>query len=277
MAFGRFSRISLLILAAPLKGFWPVVLRIALSSAWPLSIRLYALLACPAAFLPCPRRGLWPLLFSLAASSGRASVRYGPVVLPSFVLLWPYYSSPSSVRAFTRFWPVLLHSSLVLGTAFGRCSCLSLLLPATPLCAVGLSCCVPPVLGVAFWPCASSPSSARALRFWPVMLRLNLSSMAEWLLDPTSPEAKSAAEGARSFVKLFFDEGQVRSPEALRSNAKDLPRLLVDGFDREQIWEEMEVQNVPLRLHLRKRVSKLAVASKAAIDLTLASSEPVPE
>ncbi|CAE7900597.1 unnamed protein product, partial [Symbiodinium microadriaticum] len=63
---------------------------------------------------------------------------------------------------------------------------------------------------------------------------------AEWLLDPTSPEAKSAAEGARSFVKLFFDEGQVRSPEALRSNAKDLPRLLVDGFDREQIWEEME-------------------------------------
>eukprot|EP00439_Symbiodinium_sp_Y106_P037126 s2102_g4.t1 len=100
---------------------------------------------------------------------------------------------------------------------------------------------------------------------------------AEWLLDPTSPEAKSAAEGARSFVKLFFDEGQVRSPEALRSNAKDLPRLLVDGFDREQIWEEMEVQNVPLRLHLRKRVSKLAVASKGAIDLTLATGEQVPE
>ncbi|CAE7533291.1 MPHOSPH10 [Symbiodinium pilosum] len=100
---------------------------------------------------------------------------------------------------------------------------------------------------------------------------------AEWLLDPTSAEAKSAAEGARSFVKLFFDEGQARSPEALHSAAKDLPRLVVDGFDREQIWEEMEVQNVPLRQHLRKRVSKLAVAPKGAIDLTLAASQPVLE
>ncbi|CAE7343512.1 unnamed protein product [Symbiodinium natans] len=96
---------------------------------------------------------------------------------------------------------------------------------------------------------------------------------AEWLLDPTSPESKAAAEGARSFVKLFFDEGQVRSPETLRSTAKDLPRLVVDGFDREQIWEEVEVQNVPLRQHLRKRVSKLAVAPKGAIDLTLATSQ----
>ena len=51
---------------------------------------LYALLASPAAFLPFPRHGLWPLLLSLAASSGRASVCYWPVVLRiALSLAWP--------------------------------------------------------------------------------------------------------------------------------------------------------------------------------------------
>ena len=77
--------------------------------------RLCALLARRAAFLLCPRRGLWPY----------------------------YNSPPSSGRALMRYWPVLLHSSLVLGMAFGHYSCLSLLLRAAPPCALRL------VLGVA--------------------------------------------------------------------------------------------------------------------------------
>ena len=79
--------------------------------------RLCALLARRAAFLLCPRRGLWPY----------------------------YNSPPSSGRALMRYWPVLLHSSLVLGMAFGHYSCLSLLLRAAPPCALRLSCCVPPL------------------------------------------------------------------------------------------------------------------------------------
>eukprot|EP00931_Biecheleriopsis_adriatica_P072373 TRINITY_DN4660_c0_g2_i1.p1 TRINITY_DN4660_c0_g2~~TRINITY_DN4660_c0_g2_i1.p1 ORF type:complete len:730 (+),score=279.42 TRINITY_DN4660_c0_g2_i1:86-2191(+) len=95
---------------------------------------------------------------------------------------------------------------------------------------------------------------------------------AEWLLDPQSEDAKSAAKGARAFVKFFFDACQVRSPPAVREAAAGLDRLVVDGFDREQIWEEMEVQNVPLRRHLRRHVAKLASLPKGAIDLGLATT-----
>ncbi|CAK9082208.1 unnamed protein product [Durusdinium trenchii] len=90
---------------------------------------------------------------------------------------------------------------------------------------------------------------------------------AEWLLDPKSPEAQSAVEGARSFVKLFYDAGQALRPKSA------LPRLVVEGFESEQIWEELEVQNVPLRQSLRKRIPKLAAAPKGAIDLAVPDSK----
>ena len=235
-AFGRFSYLLLFLQAAPLCAIGPSCCVPPLSSAWPLAIlqlssffgpRLDALLASPAAFLTCPRHGLWPLLLSLAASPGRASVRFAPVVLrSSFVLgvalghisllllrtvplllacpaafllcprcgFWPFLLSlaASSGHASERRWPVvrssfvlfvafghiitllllrvarhallaspaafllcsrrglwpyynssLLHSSLVLGMAFGHYSCPSLLLRAAPPCALRL------VLGVA--------------------------------------------------------------------------------------------------------------------------------
>mmetsp|Transcript_92991 Transcript_92991/g.165368 ORF Transcript_92991/g.165368 Transcript_92991/m.165368 type:complete len:692 (+) Transcript_92991:39-2114(+) len=97
---------------------------------------------------------------------------------------------------------------------------------------------------------------------------------AEWLLDAESADAKSAAEGARSFVKLFFDACQAHSPLAVQEASSGLNNLVVDGFDREQIWEEMEVQNVPLRRHLRRHVPKLASSAKGAIDLSFSGSSP---
>ncbi|CAL1172851.1 unnamed protein product [Cladocopium goreaui] len=60
---------------------------------------------------------------------------------------------------------------------------------------------------------------------------------AEWLLDPKSVEAQGAAEGARAFVRLFFGAGQeLRNPEDNK-----VPQLVVQGFDGEQIWEQLEV------------------------------------
>ena len=133
--------------SCPRQGLWPFLLSLAAL----FGPRLCALLACRAAYcfvlgvafghvtlllrasplwpigLPCcilPLSSAWPwlLLLSLAASSGRASVRYEPVVLhialSSAWSLAIYSSSPSLMR----YWPVLLHSSLVLGMAFGRFS-----------------------------------------------------------------------------------------------------------------------------------------------------------
>eukprot|EP00440_Ansanella_granifera_P002752 gb/GFBE01003004.1/.p1 GENE.gb/GFBE01003004.1/~~gb/GFBE01003004.1/.p1 ORF type:complete len:720 (+),score=276.93 gb/GFBE01003004.1/:1-2160(+) len=97
---------------------------------------------------------------------------------------------------------------------------------------------------------------------------------AEWLLDPQSEDAKTAAKGARTFVKLFFDACQARSHPSVRKAADGLNSLVVDGFDREQIWEEMEVQNVPLRRHLRRHIAKLAEAPKGTIELSLSAPSP---
>lgn len=96
-----------------------------------------------------------------------------------------------------------------------------------------------------------------------------LESGAEWLLDPQSKEAKSTAEGARALVKCFFDACQGRGPETLRKRG-GLQSLVVKGFDSEQIWEEMEVQNVPLRRHLRRHVGKLVAAPKGTVAFALA-------
>eukprot|EP00930_Biecheleria_cincta_P048137 TRINITY_DN3348_c1_g1_i2.p1 TRINITY_DN3348_c1_g1~~TRINITY_DN3348_c1_g1_i2.p1 ORF type:complete len:701 (-),score=230.30 TRINITY_DN3348_c1_g1_i2:135-2237(-) len=101
-----------------------------------------------------------------------------------------------------------------------------------------------------------------------------LESGAEWLLDPQSKESKSTAEGARALVKYFFDACQARGPETLRKTAGGLQSLVVKGFDCEQIWEELEVQNVPLRRHLRRHVGKLVAAPKGTVDLSLAEPSP---
>ncbi|CAJ1403509.1 unnamed protein product [Effrenium voratum] len=85
---------------------------------------------------------------------------------------------------------------------------------------------------------------------------------ADWLLDPKSTEAQRAAEAARGFVKLFFDTCQAQSRVKT-----GLEHLVVEGFEHEQIWEELEVQNVPLRLKLRKRLTKLS--AQADIDLSV--------
>jgi len=97
----------------------------------------------------------------------------------------------------------------------------------------------------------------------------------EVLLDPTAEEAKSVAEGARSCVKLFFDEAQARwCPKVVLAASDGLTSLVVDGFSRDQIWEELEVQNVPLRRNLRRRVKTLASAPKGAVSLRTSDPDP---
>mmetsp|Transcript_126405 Transcript_126405/g.316012 ORF Transcript_126405/g.316012 Transcript_126405/m.316012 type:complete len:736 (+) Transcript_126405:74-2281(+) len=100
-----------------------------------------------------------------------------------------------------------------------------------------------------------------------------LAESPDWLLDPTAADAKNAADGVRDFIKLFFDAAQGYCTEAAR-RASDLGPggLVVDGFDREQIWEELEVQNIPLRRHLRHRLARLSKAPKGSVELSLASS-----
>lgn len=95
----------------------------------------------------------------------------------------------------------------------------------------------------------------------------SLLSRPELLLEPSADEARKVAKDAREFVKLFYDAAQAHCPQAVRTLTKDVASMVVDGFDRDQIWEELEVQNVPLRRQLRRNVVRMAEAPKGAISL----------
>ena len=106
-----------------------------------------ALLACPGALLLCCRHGPWPFLPPHAAASGRASVHYWPVLLPSSVVLDLLRSPPSA--------------------AIGLSCCGVPLLRAAPLCAIGQSCCVPAAgFGNTYSPSLDHASA----HYWPVLL-----------------------------------------------------------------------------------------------------------
>eukprot|EP00927_Polykrikos_kofoidii_P065162 TRINITY_DN60950_c0_g1_i1.p1 TRINITY_DN60950_c0_g1~~TRINITY_DN60950_c0_g1_i1.p1 ORF type:complete len:773 (+),score=197.87 TRINITY_DN60950_c0_g1_i1:74-2320(+) len=90
----------------------------------------------------------------------------------------------------------------------------------------------------------------------------------EALLDPASKEAKDVARGARDFVKVFHDKAHAYSHLSLGKTVTDpVSSIVVHGFDRDQIWEGLEIQNVPLRRQLRRRLAKLDQERKSAIQL----------
>jgi len=95
----------------------------------------------------------------------------------------------------------------------------------------------------------------------------------EWLLDPNSKEAQDAAREARCFMKDFFDQVRSQHSEGAPKAALGLGPLVVDGFDRDQIWEELEVQNVPLRRYLKRLLPKFAKAPKGVVDVSISVPE----
>mmetsp|Transcript_81237 Transcript_81237/g.230115 ORF Transcript_81237/g.230115 Transcript_81237/m.230115 type:complete len:712 (+) Transcript_81237:136-2271(+) len=97
----------------------------------------------------------------------------------------------------------------------------------------------------------------------------------EWLLNPGGDDAQKIADDARCFMKLFFEAAQMHNP-AQRQEDTGLDSLVVDGFHRDQIWEELEVQNVPLRRQLRRVLAKLSDAPKGELDLSF-SEHPLTE
>lgn len=62
----------------------------------------------------------------------------------------------------------------------------------------------------------------------------------------------SLAEAARTASKYLFSSLKPFSPKS------PLEQLLVDGFDAEQIWQQIDIQSQPLLSTLRRRVKQLA-------------------
>lgn len=87
---------------------------------------------------------------------------------------------------------------------------------------------------------SSTEAGVEALR------RLQARDPVSWLArDPTLPQtARVASQYLFSFLRPF-------------SKKSPLDQLLVDGFDVEQIWQQIDLQSQPLLFTLRRRVNHL--------------------
>ncbi|KAI4498789.1 hypothetical protein M0802_005964 [Mischocyttarus mexicanus] len=61
--------------------------------------------------------------------------------------------------------------------------------------------------------------------------------------------------------------------EETKRNTNALPELLTDGFDEEQIWQQLELQNEGELVHLLSGISKLLVGNKT-LTLPISSTKP---
>mmetsp|Transcript_80914 Transcript_80914/g.177563 ORF Transcript_80914/g.177563 Transcript_80914/m.177563 type:complete len:750 (+) Transcript_80914:101-2350(+) len=97
----------------------------------------------------------------------------------------------------------------------------------------------------------------------------------ELFLEPESSETQQAAQALRQFLKCFGDWAQPFSPRPSNDADGAGDDLVVEGFDKEQIWEQLEVQNLPLRRALRHRIAKLSKAPRGAVEIKVAAdAEP---
>lgn len=63
-------------------------------------------------------------------------------------------------------------------------------------------------------------------------------------------EKDAVRETALKFAALFHDE-------ASKVSGKGMPEMMVDGFTDEQVWQQLEVQNAPLKKQLAKSTRRL--------------------
>ncbi|KAF9425288.1 hypothetical protein BGZ94_007674 [Podila epigama] len=79
---------------------------------------------------------------------------------------------------------------------------------------------------------------------------------------------EAAAEQAKAITKYLYDLGKSNETQEMKGQGSMLEELFVDGFDNDQIWEEIHMQNTPflsyLKAELKSLKSKKATAAKKA-------------
>ncbi|KAK5814660.1 U3 small nucleolar ribonucleoprotein complex, subunit Mpp10 [Linnemannia elongata] len=98
-----------------------------------------------------------------------------------------------------------------------------------------------------------------------------LQSFNEQVLD--KPEVfltrnEASAEQAKSVTKYFYDLGKSTETGSLKGQGSMLEELFVDGFDNDQIWEEIHMQNTPFLTYLKAEIKNLKFTKKTGAQPT---------
>ncbi|KAF8934015.1 U3 snoRNP protein [Haplosporangium gracile] len=98
-----------------------------------------------------------------------------------------------------------------------------------------------------------------------------LQSFNEQVLD--KPEVfltrnETSAEQAKSVTKYLYDLGKSTETGSLKGQGSMLEELFVDGFDNDQIWEEIHMQNTPFLAYLKAEIKNLKFSKMAGAQPT---------
>ncbi|KAG0288403.1 hypothetical protein BGZ96_007834 [Linnemannia gamsii] len=73
-----------------------------------------------------------------------------------------------------------------------------------------------------------------------------------------------SAEQAKSVTKYLYDLGKSTETGSLKGQGSMLEELFVDGFDNDQIWEEIHMQNTPFLAYLKAEIKSLKFSKSGA-------------
>ncbi|KAG0206292.1 hypothetical protein BGX28_002238 [Mortierella sp. GBA30] len=70
-------------------------------------------------------------------------------------------------------------------------------------------------------------------------------------------KTEASAEQAKTITKYLYDLGKATETGSLKGQGSMLEELFVDGFDNDQIWEEIHMQNAPFLSYLKTEIKNL--------------------
>ncbi|KAF9896884.1 u3 small nucleolar ribonucleoprotein MPP10, partial [Lobosporangium transversale] len=70
-------------------------------------------------------------------------------------------------------------------------------------------------------------------------------------------KSETSAEQAKAITKYLYDLGKSTESGSLKKHGSMLEELFIDGFDNDQIWEEIHMQNTPFLSYLKLELKNL--------------------
>ncbi|KAF9955704.1 hypothetical protein BGZ70_010138 [Mortierella alpina] len=74
---------------------------------------------------------------------------------------------------------------------------------------------------------------------------------------------EASADQAKTITKYLYDLGKATETDSLKGQGSMLEELFVDGFDNDQIWEEIHMQNTPFLSYLKSEIKNLKTSKSS--------------
>ncbi|KAI1315343.1 hypothetical protein EDD11_000951 [Mortierella claussenii] len=86
-------------------------------------------------------------------------------------------------------------------------------------------------------------------------------------------KTETSAEQAKAITKYLYDLGKATETGSLKEQGSMLEELFVEGFDNDQIWEEIHMQNTPFLSYLKSELKNIKSNKSTATSASAADDD----